>query len=285
MPNANIRDVGVETSVYRHFLLCAGPGFGKTVFFGTGGPKVLFLTTDKEGTLSAAMMGSESKEWLINTWEDLVEAYKYLRDGGIEQDGWEWVVIDNVSEAQEQAKWGNIAREHAVKPQTVDEFVPTQGNYQRTQNMLVSMVKQFLDLPVNVGFTAWIETKEDNSGQEYYSPAIHGQQGAIAQMIAGYMNIVGYGEVFEDEDGAEHRRIHFAHNGPFKGKDRYIALGKYRTDLTLPKMDAIIDKKLAERKAAKSGAGKTPTRTRTSATGTTRTRRAATTTTKARKKA
>lgn len=282
MPNANIRDVGVETSVYRHMLLCAGPGFGKTVFFGTGGPKVLFLTTDKEGTLSAAMMGSESKEWPINSWEDLVEAYKYLRDGGIEKDGWEWVIIDNISEAEEQAKWGNIAREHAAKPQTVDEFVPTQGNYQRTQNMLLMMTKQFLDLPVNVGFTAWIETNEDNSGQEYYAPAIHGQKGAIAQMIAGYMNIVGYGEVYEDDDGAEHRRIHFAHNGPFRGKDRYMALGKYRTDLTLPKMDAAINKKLAERK---SGARKTPARTRTSATGTTRTRRAATTTTKARKKA
>lgn len=262
MPNANIRDVGVETSIYRHFLLCAGPGFGKTVFFGTGGPKVLFLTTDKEGTLSAAMMGSTSKEWPINTWEDLVEAYKYLRDGGIEKDGWDWVVIDNVSEAEELAKWGNIAREHAAKPQTVDEFVPTQGNYQRTQNMLLQMVKQFLDLPVNVGFTAWIETNEDNAGMEYYAPAIHGQKGAIAQMIAGYMNIVGYGEVLEDEDGTEHRRIHFSKSGPNKGKDRYIALGKYRTDLTLPKMDAIIDKKLAERLAAK----KTPTRTRSSAT-------------------
>lgn len=247
MTNPNIRDVGVETSKHRHLLLCAGPGFGKTVFFGTGGPKVLFLTTDKEGTLSAAMMGSKSKEWPINKWEDLVDAYKYLRDGGIAKDGWDWVVIDNVSEAEELAKWGNIAREHAAKPATVDEFVPTQGNYQRTQNMLLMMVKQFLDLPVSVGFTAWIETNEDNEGQEYYAPAIHGQKGAIAQMIAGYMNIVGYGEVVRGDDDKEHRRIWFSQHGPFRGKDRYIALGNFKTDLTLPKMDEIIDAKLALR--------------------------------------
>jgi hypothetical protein len=197
------------------------------------------------------MMGSTSKEWPINHWNgDLVEAYKYLRDGGIAKDGWDWVVIDNVSEAEEIAKWENIDREHKAKPQTVDEFVPTQGNYQRTQNMLLMMVKQFLDLPVNVGFTAWIETNEDSDGNEYFAPAIHGQKGAIAQMIAGYMNIVGYGQVIIGDDGEEHRRIHFSQNGPYRGKDRYMALGKFRTDLTLPKMDAIIDKKLESIKSS-----------------------------------
>lgn len=274
MPNPNVRPVGVETSIYRHFLLCAGPGFGKTVFFGTGDEKVLFLTTDKEGTLSAAMMGSKAQEWPINNGKDMNEAYKYLRDGGIKADKLDWVVIDNISEAEEQFKWDNIAIEHKAKPTTVDEFVPTQGNYQRTQNQLLMMTKQFLDLPVNVGFTAWIERNEDNDGFEYFAPAIHGQKGAIAQMIAGYMNIVGYGEVLEDENGDEHRRIHFASNGPFRGKDRYQALGKFRTDLTLPQMDAIINKKLA---SVKTGASKTPARAARPATKGPAARRRATT--------
>jgi hypothetical protein len=143
--------------------------------------------------------------------------------------------------------------------------------------MLVQLVKQFNDLPVNVGYTAWIETREDNDGAEYFAPAIHGQKGGIAQMIAGYMNVVGYGQVVE-EDGEEHRIIHFAQNGPYRGKDRYNALGKARKDLTLPRMKSIIDKKVAERKA-QDATGKTPARAArpaTKGTATARRRTAAT---------
>lgn len=250
-----VRPLGY-TGKYIHFLLCAGPGFGKTVMFGSE-TKLLFLTTDPEGTVSAWMLGSEAREWEIKEWADLTKAYTYLRDGGIEELGIDWVVIDNISEAEELGKQANIDLERKGKPH-IDEFVPTQANYQRTQNMLVQMVKKFNDLPVNVGYTAWIETREDNDGQEYFAPAIHGQKGTIAQMIAGYMNVVGYGQVVE-EDGGEHRIIHFAQNGPYRGKDRYNALGSARKDLTLPRMKSIIDKKVAERKAQQ--AGTTPART------------------------
>lgn len=250
---------------YMHFLLCAGPGFGKTVLFGTD-DKVLFLSTDREGTVSALMMGSNAMEWEIREWKDLTEAYVYLRDGGIKELGLDggkgWVVIDNISEAEELGKWGNIALERA-RNEKIDEFVPSQANYQRTQNMLLMLVKQFNDLPVHVGYTAWIDTHEDGQGIEYFAPAIHGQKGAIAQMIAGYMNIVGYGEVLEDDQGVEHRRIWFTHHGPFRGKDRFVALGKSRTDLTLPKLNALVQAAINKRKAAKSGATtKAPTTAR-----------------------
>lgn len=243
----NIQQLG-SVDKYIRILLVAGPGFGKTVFFGTD-DKVLFLTTDPEGTVSAWMLGSKAREWKCNTYKDITDAYTYLRDGGIEELGIDWVVIDNVSEVQELAKGTNISLEKARNP-NIDDYVPSQANYQRSQNMLLDLVKKFNDLPVNMGYTAWVQTNEDSNGDEYFAPGIHGQKGQIAQMVAGYMNVVGYGEVTTDAEGAEHRVIVFSQSGPYRGKDRFNALGKKRTDMTLPQMKSIIDKAVAKRKQA-----------------------------------
>lgn len=255
----NVKALGTVDK-YVNMLLVAGPGFGKTVFFGTE-DKALFLTTDPEGTVSAWMMGSKAKEWECNTYSDVEDAYKYLRDGGIAELGIDWVVIDNISEVQEMAKQANITMERA-RNSNIDEFVPSQANYQRQQNMLLALVKKFNDLPVNVGYTAWQQVNEDKDGMEYYAPGIHGQKGQIAQMVAGYMNVVGYGEVTTDGDGAEHRVIVFSQSGPYRGKDRFNALGKKRTDMTLPQMKSIIDKAVAKRKAPARAASATGTTTK-----------------------
>lgn len=252
----NVKRLG-SVDKYIHFLLVAGPGFGKTVLFGTE-DKALFLTTDPEGTVSAWMMGSKSLEWECTHYSDVIAAYTYLRDGGIEELGLQWVFIDNISEVQELAKHTNIELEQKRNP-AIDDFVPSQANYQRSQNMLLALVKQFNDLPVNVGYTAWMQVNEDSNGHEYFAPGIHGQKGQIAQMVAGYMNVVGYGEVQTDGEGVEHRVIHFSQNGPYRGKDRYNALGKKRTDLTMPKMKSIIDAAIAKRKA-ELAPSKTPAR-------------------------
>ena len=269
---SKVKPLGIDDK-YMHFLLCAGPGFGKTVLFGSE-DKALFLTTDPEGTVSAWALGSEAMEWEVHNADDLDEAYKYLRDGGIEELGITWVFVDNISEVQEFFKLDHIQLERK-RNSNIDEFVPSQGNYQRTQNRLLAFVKAMNDLPVNVGYTAWIATHEDNNGVEYFAPAIHGQQGQIPRMVGGYMNVVGYGEVIEDDEGKEHRRIWFTHHGPYRGKDRFVALGQSRVDLTMPKMNLLIQKSIKERQAARAAAKKTPTRARSSATADRRTRRSA----------
>lgn len=211
--------------------IVAPPGWGKTIFGGTA-RKGLFLTTDPEGTLSAQQQGSTCEEWKITSWQDLSDAYVYLKTEGCDE--YDWVIVDNISEAQYLAMRGSIdaARE---RNKSRDEYVPGLDDHQRSQMMMVDFVKKMNDLPINVLWTAHRTTGEDDEGNVVYGAAIHGKQGAIEDQILGYMNIVGFGVMRDDE-----RIVHLSNTGPFKGKDRYQKLGKARKDLTIPKLEAIV---------------------------------------------
>lgn len=235
-----IQPLGLRGSLAK-FMLVAPPGFGKTVF-GASGDNVLFITTDPEGTESAYFLGMQADEWVAQTAAEVRDAYSWLRDGGAKE--YDWLVIDNIGQVQKQLVREAIDLDRAKKPH-LDEFVPSQANYQRSQLALERLVMQFNELPINVLWTCHQEKNYDDEGDIFYSPAIHGQKGAIAQSIAGLMKIVGYGE--EVEDGEEIiRRIWFTKHGPFRGKDRYTVLGPYRDDFTLKKLDTLIERKRQE---------------------------------------
>lgn len=229
-----------EDSEYVHMALVAASGFGKTVFAGTA-PKALILSTDPEGTLSAKKLGSKAEEWKIRQWEDsedsLTDAYRYLRDEGCEE--YEWICIDNATECLELAR-SRCMELGRSRNQKLDPFIPTQQDYQRSQNMMIQFVKKIHDLPINVIWTVHRTENEDAEGDIYYGAAIHGQKGQVAQQILGYMNIVAMGEVIE-KDNEEVRRYYFTHRGPHRGKDRFIALVPFRDDLDVPRMMRIID--------------------------------------------
>lgn len=234
---AKVQKLGAGKRI--RMALVAKGGFGKTVFAGTA-PHALFLTTDPEGTVSAFEFGSDAEEYKVVSWKDLNDAYRWLRDEGIVAEGYEWVVIDNITEAQAFAMTESL--EIAVgKNANRDPFVPDKYEYQRSQNATIDMVKKFNDLPCNIIYTAHRKGMEDGDGQEYYSAAIQGQQGAVAEQILGYMNIIAFGEVVE-KDGVEHRRYYFSHHKAYRGKDRFNSIGKFRDDLTVPKMMALVEK-------------------------------------------
>lgn len=244
-----------------HALIVAAPGFGKTVFAGTA-PNALFLTTDPEGTISALAFGSVAQEWRIETWSEINEAYRYLRDGGIKEMGLEWVIIDNISEAKNMSMLESIAnaRKHNKNR---DEHVPGLDDHQRSQLQIKDFVKKMHDLPVNILWTSWRKTEEDSEGESFFTCGVHGQQGLLAQEIQGYMNIVGFGEVVDDE-----RVVYFKQEMPYMGKDRYVALPKVaKVDSDDPmtkgfnvkKMQTLVDAAKKKHEAArKTGAAKRP---------------------------
>lgn len=247
------------------YALCAGSGFGKTVQAGTA-DRALFLTTDPEGTMSAKRFGSTAEEWKIESWNELDEAFVWLRDEGIKAEGYRWLIIDNGTECQNFAMQMSIENRMKRYPNG-ERLVPEQRDYQIAQNGIVSFVKAVHTLPINVLWTFHIKGMEDGEGEPFYSVAVQGQQGQTAQQVLGYMNITGMGEVIEKErEGkpVEVRRTWFTHHGPWRGKDRYCALGRFKDGLTIPRLEELIDaSKEGDKPARKKRTTTTATRRKT----------------------
>lgn len=264
---AKVQPLGTSARWIRMFVI-ANQGWGKTVFCGTA-PDAIFMTTDPEGTISAHELGSTAEEWQCSSWEDVDEAYRWLRDEGIKEQGYKWLIIDNITEAQRMAgaKSMEISRKQSNAPAKLDEFIMQQNDYQRSQLMLLNFVLKVNDLPINVIYTSHLTGFEDSEGELQYSAAIHGQKGALRNQIVGYANITGMGQSLTKKVGdkeVEVRRMWFSTHDAYRGKDRFIALGRYKDDLTIPEM-----MKLLEAKRAKNAASsKTPVR-RKAATGST----------------
>lgn len=238
---------------YIHAVIVADAGWGKTVFAGTA-DRGLFLVCDPEGTLSASSLGSDADEWVIRSTKDLEEAYKWLRDEGHEE--YDWVIVDTVGGAQRILQRSALEASYKANPGKRDPDVPSMDVHQKAQIQIIKFIMMFNDLPMNSLFTAHPMHLEDDEGETYTLPYVHGGKGEVAQQALGHFNVAGYG-VTKEVNGKEVRRMYFSHAGGLRGKDRFNKLGRYKDDITVPQMQAIIQAPAA-RTAAKKTAVRRP---------------------------
>lgn len=217
-------------------MIAAKSGFGKTVFSGTAS-RALFLTTDPEGTVSARQFGSTAEEWMITDFNELDEAVRWVRKEGPEH--FDTVIVDNLTECQLMARQASIDTAIASRGKPRNPLIPELPDYLFSQLAVTDLVKKLISVPMHIIFTSHIKGREDTDGNDYYSVAVQGSDGEVAERVLGYMNVIGMGEVVE-KDNAEVRRLYFTHWGPFRGKDRYAKLGRFQDGLTVPKMLKII---------------------------------------------
>lgn len=268
LPDAIIDLSDYDESV--NFLLYADSGVGKTVFSGGAG---LILGVE-QGTVSAKRQGSNAKLWPIKTWSDLQKAFAWLKKN---PDAFDWVALDSITAMQQLALKWILEKEYKAAggaQSNRDIDIPQIQDHQKWQNMFKRFIKGFIDLPVNVLFTALPLHVEDEEGMALVLPDLQGKGYQIAQWVCAQMSVVGYMKLIRKKVGVdpkteepklrEVRRVYFQRTAaPHFAKDRYNVLGTFWDDPTLPEIDARIKgeptppENGGKRSAAKGGASKT----------------------------
>jgi hypothetical protein len=231
-----------------NMMIVAESGWGKTVLAGTAdqrktdGPKALFLATET-GTISAARKGSTADLWPIKHFNGLADAYRFFRyEGGCDE--YDWVLLDSITEMQKLSMDAAL-RKAVSENQGRDPDVPAIQDYMKVQQQTLNFLRRFNELPINCLYTALPYRLDDEEGKPYFLPALDGKQGGIAQQSMAYMHVVGHGvKRITEVDGkkAMARRVFFQTTGPYRAKDRYGVLGRSMDDITIPKVEELINK-------------------------------------------
>lgn len=226
----NLQDVsGPAVRGRKNWLIYGDSGAGKTVLAGTA-PKSLFLTVEAAGTESAAALGSNSDELVVETWEDFHDAYQWLKNGGHRE--YEWVIPDSISELEEIC-FPTVMEEQHRKNKARSLEVPGMDSYQIVYIRIKRMVDAFNRLPMNVLYTAQAMRLEieDADGEEstLLLPLVGSQKnGTVAQKVCGKVTLVGYLDVRPgDKKGEQTRRLWTAKTDRMFAKDRHDTFGRY----------------------------------------------------------
>lgn len=220
-----------------NILVYGDSGVGKTVLGGTA-PSALFLSTE-QGTISAKRQGSDAKVWRAMQWTDIEEAYKYLRDDPAH--GFKWVVLDSTTKMQEQMK-RHVLDRRVEKRGDSDPDIPEIADHQKFQNMFKRFITAFVELPVNVLFTATTMRREDEEGDDLVLPNIDGKGYGIANYVCAEMDVVAYYGLSRNKKTKEVvRRLLAQGTPPYFAKDRFDALGMFIDNPTMPDIIKLIE--------------------------------------------
>jgi hypothetical protein len=201
---------------------------GKTTFGISGGIDKTIVLDPEHGT--DEMKTKDPNVWHIERWEDIDDAYNYLR---YSKHTYEWVVVDSLT------KLSNMSLKYVMKLQeekSLDRIpgLVQQRDYGKSGELMKDMIERFHKLPMGVIFTA-NERQDDGGDAEEDEDAEEAPSVYIADLpkgVRGYINsvadVIGRLYVIKLDDGKAERRL-------WIGESMKYDTG-YRSDYSLPDM-------------------------------------------------
>jgi hypothetical protein len=199
---------------------------GKTTFGLSAGVDKTLVLDPEQGT--AEMTKLDPNRWIIEKWEDLDDAYNYIR---FSKHPYQWVVVDGLT------KFSNMALKyvmHMQEEKSLDRIpgMVQQRDYGKAGELMKDMLTRFHNLQMGVVFTAQERMEEANDSEEDEDadgPAaifIPDMPKAVRGYANSIVDVIGRLYVVKDDEGRPERRL-------WIGESIKYDTG-YRSDYSLP---------------------------------------------------
>lgn len=223
----------------------AHPGRGKTVLAATCaelGPTLLIRSPVDHIPNMAMKMDPKPEQALVHDWSEMYELLEYLRH---EPDAYDWVWLDSISLWQDIGL-DDIWQAVLEKNPSRKEYLYDKGEYRINMGRLAEWVRHVVGANAfHFGITAhpfqMIDPVDDGL---IYMPWVQGKQ--MPEKICGYMNMVTYMEVRENNKGSKYRVLHSQASEDYYAKDQFDAFedGKMINPTAKKVMEAIESKRV-----------------------------------------
>jgi hypothetical protein len=209
-----------------NILVHGEPGCGKTWFAASAAEvkamgKVLLLDIEG-GTLSIPKKYPSVDIVRITHWRQIQDVYNVLYD--TECEGYGTVILDSATEAQKYSM-DSVMSSAVARDDTLDRDMPMQRHWGVNIEHMRKMIRAFRDLPCHTIITAL--TKEDQDQKTFVTKRRPSMSGKLSSEIAGFMDIVFYMYVKEDEEEGTIRVLGAKAGETYTAKDRSDSLPNY----------------------------------------------------------
>lgn len=223
------------------FLIYSRNKKGKSTFGLSAGVEKTLVLDPEHGT--DEMRDKDPNVWHIEKWEDIDDAYNYLR---YSEHPYQWVCVDGLT------KLSNMSLKYVMRLQeekSLDRIpgMVQQRDYGKSGELMKDMLTRFHSLPMGVVFTAQ-ERQEDSFDSEEDEDAEEAASAYVPDMpkgVRGYANsivdVIGRLYVIKNDAGKNERRLWIGESLKYDtGYRSDFPLPDFVKNPTIPKMVVLI---------------------------------------------